>query len=89
MAQVYVDTDSGTFGLVEGNLVVIELESDEIEFFGELSDSDRSAVAKMLGADRDADFDVWSAHAAVEAQRLSCIACGGNPADCDCGGEGS
>lgn len=65
--KIWVDTDSGTFGQDDGSLLIIELDADEVKFFGELSDSERIEVTQIMHktcATRE-DFDVWSAHAAV------------------------
>jgi hypothetical protein len=43
---IYIDTDSGTWGVGEDNLVIIEMTPEEGERFYEWSDSEIIAYAK-------------------------------------------
>lgn len=52
--DIWVDKDSGTYGMDEG-LLYINLSSDEAEIFSELSDSQRIVVAKAMCY----DFQTW------------------------------
>lgn len=68
--ELYVDKDSGTYGAGESIIFVNVPEGDELEFFEELADDDRIAVAKRLASNTDQpEYDVYSAHAAVVSLR--------------------
>lgn len=45
---VWVDVDSGTWGNA-GELYFLEVDDNEVDEFSELSDNDRSEVARELG----------------------------------------
>ena len=47
MATVWVDTDSGTWGIAERNLVIFDADANELELLDEGSDADRIAFANV------------------------------------------
>ena len=67
---IYCDTDSGTFGVAEDNLIVLDLTEAEVEFLSELADDERSLIFRLVKSNYDQpEYDVYSAHAAMLAER--------------------
>lgn len=70
MAHLYFDTETGTFGAAEGNLVILDVTEDEVEFLDQVGDSIRNEIVKLMDSNRDqSEYDVYSAHAALVSTR--------------------
>jgi hypothetical protein len=49
MARVWIDTVTGTWGVCDGSLVIVEVTEGQIEALGEMSDSDIADVGLKEG----------------------------------------
>jgi len=68
--QVYVARDGNWGTADDGDVVFVDLGTDEGDFLNDLTDDERWQVANLMITNRDQPgYDVWSAHAALMSEQ--------------------